>query len=184
MIAQAAFWVLAGGLVLTALGVIAARDLVRAAIAMVAHFVIAAALYVLLAAPFVAVVQLVVYAGAVMVLFVFVIMIVGDRATAPVGRGGRGWVVAVAAVGVLAGALVRAAAGGVPAAGVLEGPVAEPPSGFGSPGAFGELLFRDHVLELELVSVLLLVAMIGAVVLARHDRTGGAPAPDASQERE
>jgi NADH-quinone oxidoreductase subunit J len=170
-----ALFVVAVGLVATAVAIIAARNLVHAAVAMVVHFVLTAALYVLLAAPFVAAVQLIVYAGAVMVLFLFVVMIAGDRRVPVTGGLSTARLLAVEALVVLGGTLAAAASRGIPAASP-GGQVANVPAGFGSPAALGEILFRDRVLELEVVGVLLLTAMVGVVVLARH--VSPAPATD------
>jgi len=175
MASSVAFAVVAGALVLSALAVILSRNLVHAALAMAAHFSLTAALYVLLHAPLLAAVQLLVYAGAIMVLFLFAVMIVGER---DVGRreslaGQR--VLAVLGLAVLGAVLVFAVVGGVPAA----GPSADAPpvpAEFGSPAAVAGALFRRHVFPFEVVSVLLLVAMIGAVVLARSRPAEGAPA--------
>ena len=160
--------VLAAGLVATALGVIAAHSMVRAAMAMIAHLTLAAALYVLLSATFVAAVQLVVYAGAVMVLFVFVIMTLGDREADPIRLSGRARVAGLLAIASLGAVLVAVSARGVPAAGQAGGGTEPSGAGLGAPGPLADVLFRHHVLELEVISVLLLVAMVGAVVLARR----------------
>jgi NADH-quinone oxidoreductase subunit J len=178
----ATFYFLAVGLVVTALAVLVSRDLVHAAIAMVAHFGLTAALYVLLVAPFVAAVQLILYAGAIMVLFLFVVMIVGDRQSLPsVPDMGRARLLAALGLVVLGGVLVAVVWAGVPAA--PAGGAAQLPDAFGSPGSLGALLLREHVLELETVSVLLLVAMVGAVALSRHGGPANPPgAPEGEQQ--
>ena len=131
-------------------------------------FLSVAGLYVLLEAEFVAVVQVLVYAGGIMVLFLFVIMLVNLRDAAPLRP--RLPAAASALVGLLAiGALfaivrrgrMQAAAAGVSklrAGGNLQ--------------AVGEAMFRDYLLPLEIASVLLLVAMVGAILLARQPRRG------------
>ena len=73
------FYVAALGLVLSALGMVLARNLVHGVLLMVANFVLTALLYLLLDAPFIAAVQLIVYAGAIMVLFLFVVMLLGNQ---------------------------------------------------------------------------------------------------------
>jgi NADH-quinone oxidoreductase subunit J len=182
--AAALFYALAAGAILTALAVITARNVVWAVLAMIGNFLLTAVIYLLLQAPFIAVVQVVVYAGAIMVLFLFVVMILGGGragldeplvAQRPLG------VVLLALLGAL---LVRVTAGGAPAApagGVAPGELPALPGGFGSPQALGAALFRDHVLGLETVSVLLLAAMLGAVVIAhfpRRDRAGPSEGED------
>lgn len=175
----AVFYALAVAMVLSALGMVLARNVVHAALLMVAHFLMTAVIYVLLRAPFIAVVQVAVYAGAIMVLFLFVVMLLGDRSASfdehltgqrPLG---------IALVALLAGLLVYVVRDGVPAASSAAAGAAGAagdagalvlPADFGSPGAIADLLFREYVLPLEMVSALLLVAMLGAVVVARVRR--------------
>jgi len=181
--AEAAFYLLAAGAVLTALGVMLSRNVVHAALLMVANFGLTAALYLLLQAPFLAAAQLIVYAGAIMVLFLFVIMLLGTR---EVGLdeslvGHRP--LAIVAVVLLIGLLTVGVIGRLPAV-TPEGASArtavpalapgQPDLAFGSPAAVGEALMRRHMLGLEIVSILLLVAMLGVVVLARPGGDGGA----------
>ncbi len=170
---SALFYAVAAGTVLTALAVITARDVVHAVLYMVGNFVLTAVLYLMLQAAFVAAVQVIVYAGAIMVLFLFVVMLLGggraelDEPLAGQRLGGLLFLAVLAAV------LVPVAYRGVPAApsgGVPTTDLPPLPGGFGSPAAIGEALFREHVLAFEIVSVLLLVAMIGTVVIA-HVRT-------------
>lgn len=161
------FYAVAAGLVLTALGLILSRNVVHAALLMVGHFLLTAIVYVLLNASFLAVVQVAVYAGAIMVLFLFVVMLMGNRsATLDEHLAGHrllggGFVAALMALLVL---VVRE---GVPAASPDAGAVSDVPAGFGSAASVADVLFRDYVLALEIVSVLLLVAMIGVVIIAR-----------------
>jgi NADH-quinone oxidoreductase subunit J len=124
----------------------------------------------MLHAPFVAVVQVIVYAGAIMVLFLFVVMLMGG------GSAGLDepltWQRPVGAllVVVLGSVLVAVAANGVPAA-PPEGTANRAlPPGFGSPESVGKVLYTDYVLGLEVVSLLLLVAIVGAVVIAHYSR--------------
>lgn len=170
-----AVYVLAALALVSALGVVAARQPIHAALWMVANFGVTAVLYLALHAPFVAAAQLIVYAGAIMVLFVFVVMLFGPRTAAldePLG-GQRPLV--LAALAVLGAVLVRAVVGGADGAGASSAPT----PGFGSARAIGEVLFRDWVLPFELMGLLLLAAVIGVVAIARFRRAGDAPAPDA-----
>lgn len=175
----ALFYLVAAGAVLTALAMIMARDVVHAALFMIANFVLTAALYLMLQAAFVAAVQVMIYAGAIMVLFLFVVMLLGGGRAALdeplVGQRPLGALLLV----ILGSLLIAVTARGVPAA--PPGGIAAPelpvlPGGFGSPQAVGAVLFREHVLTFEIVSVLLLVAMIGAVVIALYR-------PEAGEER-
>jgi NADH-quinone oxidoreductase subunit J len=123
-----------------------------------------AVLYLLLGAEFVAAIQVIVYAGAIMVLFVFVIMLLnaateerGHRIKVALGLG-------VPAVAVLAGILIYALATNNPAARTSV------PIGalYGSPAEIGRHLFREFLLPFEITSVLILIAIMGAVLLARR----------------
>jgi NADH-quinone oxidoreductase subunit J len=161
------FLLLALGLVGSALVMVTARNVVHGVIAMVANFALTGALYLVLHAPFLFVVQITVYAGAIMVLFLFVVMILGTRDVSLdeplVGQRFLG----VGAVAVLGGLLVwvTSSRNALPAP-----PAAAVPADFGSPAAMGQALFSQWVLPFEVVSVLLLVAVIGAVVIGQYHR--------------
>jgi NADH-quinone oxidoreductase subunit J len=173
------FYAVAAGAVVTALAMVASRDVVRAALFMIGNFLLTAVLYLMLQAAFIAAVQVIVYAGAIMVLFLFVVMVLGGgRAALDEPLAGHRWAGLLFAA-LLCAVLVATAARGVPAA--PAGEMAELPGGFGSPQLVGDSLFRDHLLAFEIVSVLLLVAMIGAVVIA-HFRAG--PSGGAEEEDE
>lgn len=157
-------------------GVVTLRDPVRGALSLVACFFCLACLFLLQAAELVAVLEIMVYAGAIMVLFVFVIMLVERhdepilprslvrRIMAPVKIGA----VAIVAANVLI--MIRRAT--LPAAETL-------PAGFGTSREIGRLFFRDFVFEFELASVLLLVAIVGAVMISRKDpKAVEAPKPE------
>ncbi len=162
------FWVLGIGALLSALAVIVppfGRHPVHAAIALIAHFLCLAALYVLLSAHVLAVLQVLVYAGAIMVLFLFVIMLLNLRRH----ELGAARVTVTKAVGVLAGGfvlvkIVRVLALGGERIGEQARPVYE---GFGGIRDVGEHLYTSLLAPFELVSILLLVAVVGAVVLAK-----------------
>ncbi len=161
------FALLALGLLGSGLVMVTARNVIHGVIAMVANFVLTAALYLVLHAPFLFVVQITVYAGAIMVLFLFVVMILGTRdvslAEPLVGQR----VLGAGAVAILGGLLVWASS----SSDALPAPPAEAvPPEFGSPAAMGQALFGQWVLPFEVVSVLLLVAVIGAVVIGQHHR--------------
>lgn len=162
-------FVVVGALALvTAVGMVTARNLVHSALFMVSHFGLTAILYLRLDAPFLAAAQVIVYAGAIMVLFLFVVMLLGRqeaRLDEPIA-GQR--LVAVPALVVLGAALVTVAARGVPAA--PGGGAAAVPDGFGGPGSVGAALFSHWVVPFEIVSLVLLEAMIGAVVIAHFRR--------------
>ncbi len=161
------FWVLAPIMVLAALGLLFARKTVHAALAVVVVMVSLAFLYVAQDAVFLGVAQVVVYTGAVMMLFLFVLMLVGvDRSDSLVEtiRGQR-WIGVLAGVGlgvVLAGVVGRATY--APARGLVEANAASNPVGV------ARLIFGDHVLAFEVVGCLLVVAALGALVLTHRRR--------------
>ena len=148
-------------------GTVLLRNPFYAVLALVCHLLGLAALFLLLRAEFVAAAQVIVYAGAVMVLYVFVVAYVGgqDRPLSP--RHGPG----MRAVALLfAGALLVEIAIAVIGSGlsVLDEEGAGWFQGFGSPDEIGRLFLTKFLLAFEIASLLLLVAAVGAVILARR----------------
>jgi NADH-quinone oxidoreductase subunit J len=150
-----------------AIGVVMLRNPFFSVLALVLHLLALAALFLLLHAQFLAAAQIIVYAGAVMVLYVFVAAYVGgvDEPIAPSGP--------IISLGPLfAGALfvelVVAALGSGLSLIDTEGAQVDP--GFGGPAQFGELLLKRFLIPFEAASYLLLIAAVGAVVLARRRR--------------
>jgi len=158
------FFVFAVPLVATALGVLLSRNPVYAAMNLVAAFFFMAGIYVLLTAHLIAFMQVLVYAGAVMVLFLFVIMLLslGDEHLVP-GPSKR----AMQWVGVV-GALALAGVIGVAISRVGDGAIANVDGAFGTVKAVGRVLFTEYLLPFEATSLLLLVAIVGAVVVAKE----------------
>ena len=156
------FFLLATLLVGLSLLVILARNPVHSALALVAALFIIAVLFLTLDAPLVAALQILVYAGAIMVLFLFVVMLLNPGT---VERGSTlAWGLTATASGLLALELIRFMMPGPdPTQGLLTSRVG---SQFGSPEALGQTLFNDFVLPFEVASILLLVAIVGAVTLA------------------
>jgi NADH:ubiquinone oxidoreductase subunit 6 (subunit J) len=161
----AALGVLAGGI-----GTVALPNPFYSVLSLVVHLVSLAVLFLLLRAEFVAMAQIVVYAGAVMVLYVFVVSYVGgaDHMLAPPATGRVK--VASAVFGLvlfieISIAILGSGLGALDSDGAALGP------GFGSPGQIGELLLTRFLVAFELASFLLLIAAVGAVTLAR--RRGG-----------
>jgi NADH-quinone oxidoreductase subunit J len=165
------FFIAAIGAVCGAVGVVVVRNPFYAVLALVFHLLSLAALFLLLQAQFVAAAQVIVYAGAVMVLYVFVVAYVGaaepTHLRAPVGAGQRG-VAVFFALALFVELSIAILGSGLTAIGT-DGPVV--PGPFGSPEQVGELLLTKFLLAFELASFLLLIAAVGAVVLAR--RRGG-----------
>ena len=127
-----------------------------------------AVLYLLLEAQFVAAAQVLVYAGAVIVMFLFVIAYLGGRADAPWAGGPRlQSVAAVVAAGAIAVEIVVAIA--LKAGGRLSNS-ARITDAFGSPGEIGRLFLSDHLLAFEATSIILLVAAVGGVILGSATR--------------
>jgi NADH:ubiquinone oxidoreductase subunit 6 (subunit J) len=166
------FFFIAGiGAIAGAIGVVVMRNPFYAVLALVFHLLSLAALFLLLQAQFVAAAQVVVYAGAVMVLYVFVVAYVGAaepaHLRAPVGRGQR-LTALVFALALFVELSIAILGSGLKALGT-DGPTV--PAPFGSPAQIGELLLTRFLLPFEIASYLLLIAAVGAVVLAR--RRGG-----------
>ena len=161
-----------------AIGVVALHNPFYNVLALVVHLFGLAGMFLLLRAEFVAFAQVIVYAGAVMVLYVFVVAYIGGQQE--LLRGGGAGVppsVAVLFAGALLVELCIAVLGSSLQALDTEGAGYAP--GFGSPGQIGELLLTQFLFPFELASILLLVAAVGAVVLAR--RRGGVGILDADR---
>ena len=164
------FFVAGIGAIAGAVGVVTLRNPFYCVLALVSHLVSLAMLFLLLRAEFVAASQVVVYAGAVMVLYVFVVSYVGGDEEPVTVTGGRfGNATAVLFAGALFVELAIAVLGSGLKAIDSHGAGYEP--GFGSPAAIGKLLLTDFLLPFEVASFLLLIAAVGAVTLAR--RRGG-----------
>jgi NADH-quinone oxidoreductase subunit J len=176
---QVFFFIAGIGALAGAFGVVLLRNPFYSVLALVAHLISLAVLFLLLHAEFIAAAQVVVYAGAVMVLYIFVVAYIGgsDEPLRPEGG-------AIAAFGPLFAAAVGVElciafiASGLEA---LDTRGAEVGAGFGSPGQIGQLLLTRFLVAFEAASYLLLVAAVGAVVLARRRRgleeEGAAPGP-------
>ena len=130
-------------------------------------------LFLLLSGEFVAAGQVLVYGGAVMVMFLFVIAYLGDRSEDSPWSGGPSWQIVGA---VLAGGALLAevcVVVGLKAGGLLSS-TQHVDRSFGSPESIGKLFLTDHLLAFEITSVVLLVAAVGGVVLGSHARQDGA----------
>jgi NADH-quinone oxidoreductase subunit J len=138
------------------------------ALALIGNLASLAVLYLLLSAEFVAAAQVLVYAGAVMVMFLFVIAYVGPRSESP-WAGGPSWQAfgAVLAAGALLIEIVVVI--GLKAGDSLSDE-AKIKAGFGSPAEIGRLFLTDHLLAFEITSIILLVAAVGGVILGAHSR--------------
>ena len=166
--AELVFFVGAAGAIAGAMGVVILRNPFYSVLALVGHLLSLAALFLLLRAEFVAAAQVVVYAGAVMVLYVFVVAYIGgeDR---PISGPGPSFPLAAPLFGLaLFVELCLATLGSGLKAIDSEGAPFDP--GFGGPGEIGELFLTRFLLPFEVASYLLLIAAVGAVILARRRR--------------
>ncbi len=151
----------------SALVVVIARSPIHSALALMVSLVQVAALFILLGSPFLAVIQIFVYVGAVMVLFLFVIMMLDVREAARVRVLGGGTVPTLVVLVLLGTEMLV----------LLLGSERLPVSAAGGEGAFGAgtlkemstTLFTDYLFPFEVASVILLVALVGAIVLARSE---------------
>jgi NADH-quinone oxidoreductase subunit J len=145
---------------LAALGVVLQKTPVYSALLLIVVLCSLAVIYLLLGAEFIAFIQVIVYAGAIMVLFVLVIMLLNARRETP-GQGSRmaRWLGGPLLVVFLAEIVLAAWR-------QFKGAASPPPLNAG-PAAIGQLLFRSYVLPFEVTSILILVAILGAVVLAK-----------------
>jgi NADH-quinone oxidoreductase subunit J len=145
----------------SAIGMLLSRNAIYSALNLIVNFGTVAVFYLILGAPFIALAQVTVYAGAIMVLFLFVIMLLGVERL----RAARGLTWQEILAFVAGGILVIEAAYVIfvqPASTSGYPPV---PTGFGSATSVGLELFNNYLLPFEITSVLLLVAMIGAIIL-------------------
>jgi NADH-quinone oxidoreductase subunit J len=165
------FYLFASVAIVASLLVIGQRNPIHSVLLLIASFGALSGLYVLLDAPFVAVIQIIVYAGAIMVLFLFVVMLLNapvedteyDQRVHPLLRPGPmrfGALLALALVAELFWVLTKdgGESGGFPGAAVS------------AVRAIGRALFTSYAFAFEVTSILILVAMVGAVVLAKQDR--------------
>ena len=162
-------WVVAALSLLTSgIAVVLFQNPFYSALALIGNLASLAVLYLLLAAEFVAAAQVLVYAGAVMVMFLFVIAYLGSEADAP-WAGGPTWqsLAAVVAAGALLLEIIVVV--GMKAGGQLSDE-AEIDAAFGSPRRIGELFLTDHLLAFEITSIVLLVGALGGVVLGSGAR--------------
>ena len=163
MIEVIIFYLLAAVLLGMGLVVITRTNPIASALAMVAAFGALAALYVMLSAPLVAAIQILVYAGGIMVLMVFVIMLLNLHPKDLEPLAARGFTVVLVLAGVLVAVL------GPVLTVLLQGGWKRTalPGGFGDIFSVGERLFSDYMFPFEMLSLLLLAAIVGALVLAK-----------------
>jgi NADH-quinone oxidoreductase subunit J len=162
-----AFWILAPIMVLAALGVIFSPKAVHSALLLAVVMISLAVLYIGLDAPFLFVVQIIVYTGAILMLFLFVLMLVGVDSSDSLVETIRGHRVAAAIVGLGFGAVLVLAVAQTsvgPSTGLTEA------NKNGNVPALARLLFNNYVFAFEATSALLITAAVGAMVLAHRER--------------
>ena len=161
------FLILALVAIASALGMLISRNAIYSALFLVVNFATVAVFFLLLDAPFIAVAQVSVYTGAIMVLFLFVIMLLGAERAGPIQT--IPWQRPLA---IILAVILLLEAGYIIFTNRSLGAVAEQqiPVGFGSPAQVGTALFSSYLLPFEITSVLLLVAMVGAIVLTKGEK--------------
>jgi NADH-quinone oxidoreductase subunit J len=165
------FWVLAPFALLGAIGMVWARNAVHSALWLVLTMLCLGVFYVLQAGPFIGMVQIIVYTGAIMMLFLFVLMLVGRDASDSLIETLRGQRLAAIALGLgfagLVGAATYRGVRGVDAVGLVEA------NREGNVQGIAAILFTNYVFAFEVTSALLITAAVGAMVLAHVERRKG-----------
>jgi len=161
------FWILAPVMVIAALGLIFARKAVHAALALAVVMISLAVLYAAQGAPFLFAVQIIVYTGAIMMLFLFVLMLVGVDSSDAVRETIAGQRFFAAVIGLVFG-ITAVIAIGQTVSGAVVGLTDANENG--NPYGLAELLFGKYVLAFEFTSALLITAALGAMVLAHKER--------------
>lgn len=162
-----AFWILAPIMVLAALGLVLARKAVHAALCLAIVMISLAVLYAAQGAPFLFAVQIIVYTGAIMMLFLFVLMLVGVETSDSLVENIKGQRLMATVVGLLFG-IVGVLVIGQAVTGAVTG--LDEANADGNPYGIAKLLFGPYVLAFELTSALLITAAVGAMVLAHRER--------------
>jgi NADH-quinone oxidoreductase subunit J len=171
MLESIVFYTLAGLIIAFGVLVVTTRNTVHCVLFLVANFLCVAMIYVLLAAEFLAIIQILVYAGGIVVLYLFVVMLVNlqqrqpDTASRRRPESRAGFALAAVMLAELSAILVFSASR--PASVAAAAPPA--PAGVGNTTMVGLMLYSDYLVPFEVASVLLLVAMVGAIILARKE---------------
>jgi NADH-quinone oxidoreductase subunit J len=158
---QVVFWILAAFITFFAIFTMTRRNPVTAVMSLVASFFGLAAMYATISAHFLAVLQVLVYAGAIMVLFIFVVMILNREEVAPLALR------PLRVLGVLATVYLFVKFVDVVAFELPNTVPAQPADSFGTVAAIGSMLFKEFLYPFEAISVLLLVSIVGGVVISR-----------------
>ena len=162
------FLLLSAVAVIAALGVIFNRNAVHSALALLVNFIVLAVLYLLLDAQFIAAIQVMVYAGAIVVLILFVVMLLGAGGEMKIASWLNWRTTFVVAAGFVLLTLIGTAVFDGEIGGAAGSATPEQIAVVGQTQAIGAALFTEFLLPFELTSVLLLVGLLGAVVLGQH----------------
>jgi NADH-quinone oxidoreductase subunit J len=174
------FFILAGALIISALGVILARNPVYSALLLVLCFFNSAVIWLLLDAEFLGIVLVLVYVGAVMVLFLFVVMMLDVNLEELRAGLAKYWPLAVAVAGFLVFAIINVIV--VKHLGGFGMRTAAPlPADYSNTRVLGTALFTRYAYPAQVAAVILLVASVAAIVLTLRQRTGGKPQDVAKQ---
>ncbi len=164
------FYLFAAIAVLAAIGVVTLKNPVHSALTLALVFISLAAMYVLLNAPFIAAAQVMVYAGAILILFLFVIMLLSPEVESGIGAlKSQRWLAPVFGIALAAELAVVIGNALVPATRGAFTP--ERIAQLGDTQAVGAMLFTDFLLPFEITSLLLLVAIVGVIVLAKKGKS-------------
>lgn len=174
VLATVIFWIVAIILVGMALLVVTLRNIVHSALALIVVFAMASGIYLLLDAEFIAIVQILIYAGAVTILILFALML--TRTGGPSFNSNptnRLWAVAVVICALVGAAIVYAASSSTRAIATVSNGASQLPPGINNVVRIGQLLYSptsySYVLPFEIASLVLLVAIVGAIVIGREE---------------
>ena len=167
------FWVIAVVLVAAALMVVTLRNIVHSALALIVVFAMAAGIYVLLNAEFIAIVQILIYVGAVTILILFALMLTRITTLQTTNPTNKLWWVALVICALLGASIIYAATYSPRLIANVGDGAGQIPAGMSNVVRIGQLLYSStqysYVLPFEIASLVLLVAIIGAVVIGRED---------------
>lgn len=159
----ALFWICTAVLILTAIGVVASRHPVHSVIGLIVNFSALAVMFLMLNAEFLAMIQIIIYAGAILVLFLFVITLL-TIGTAPVESGPS--LLAFQAVPSIVAGIVALALLAIGVRGASSAAPPSAPADFGLVGSFGMQLLTTHLFAFEVTGFVLLIAVLGVVLMA------------------
>ncbi len=149
--------------IVTALGMLLSRNAIYSALFLVLNFATVAVLYIILGAPFISLVQITVYAGSIMVMFLFVIMLLGAERLPGSDRLRRQrWIASILGLVFVAQLILF-----ISLRGQLTAPIGTLPAALGSPQSVGTALFTKYASPFEVTGAILVVATVGAILLTR-----------------